>query len=303
MKIDRRTLIAMLGAAGACTVGLPAGAAAAAVAKAVPSSGEPIPRIGLGSWITFNVGRNPVGLEASRQVIAAFFEAGGRMIDSSPMYGSSQSTIGHALRALGVPASLMAADKVWTNGAAAGRAQVKESLSHWQVPQFSLLHVHNLRDWRTHLPILQEMKAAGAIDYVGVTTSHGRRHGELAAILEDETLDFVQLTYNMGHRAAEQRLLPLAKERGVGVIANRPFDGGRLIRSVKRHPFPAWASAEGFLGWADFLLKFIVSHPAVVCAIPATTQVAHVRENMGAIKRRLPDAILRQRMAATLEDL
>ncbi|SDE38122.1 aldo/keto reductase [Kordiimonas lacus] len=303
-RMDRRTVLAMLGAAGVSLAGLGAASAASdMLLKRIPSSGEAIPTIGLGSWITFNVGNDPVGLEASQKVIAAFLEAGGRMIDSSPMYGSSQATIGQALTALGAPPSLMATDKVWINGARQGRAQVQASLKNWGVLRFSLLQVHNLRDWQAHLPVLFEMKAAGAIDYVGVTTSHGRRHRELAAILENQPLDFVQLTYNMTNREAEDRILPLARERGIGVIVNRPFDGGRLIRAVKRHPFPAWAKAEGFKGWADYLLKFNVSHPAVVCAIPATTQVAHVRENMAASKGRLPDATLRARMAAYVKDL
>ncbi|NVJ98290.1 MAG: aldo/keto reductase [Alphaproteobacteria bacterium] len=307
--LDRRAVLTLLGATGlVVAIGpIPFGGTGAfaedLITKPIPSSGAQIPVIGLGSWITFNVGRDPVGLEASKGVIEAFFAEGGRLIDSSPMYGSSQATIGYALERLTAPSAFMPVDKVWTYGREEGAEQIAASLRKWSVPRFSLLQVHNLRDWETHLPMLMQKKAEGLVDYIGVTTSHGRRHGELARILEREPIDFVQLTYNISHTEAESRLLPLAKERGIAVITNRPLDGGRLIRAVKRHPFPEWAKAEGFLGWADFLLKFNVSHPAVVCAIPATTKIAHVRENMNACKGRLPDAMLRARMAAYVEDL
>lgn len=271
--------------------------------KKIPATGETIPRVGLGSWITFNVGNDPQALASSAEVIRAFFEAGGRMIDSSPMYGSSQATIGRSLRTTGLPEGLFPTDKVWTNGVANGKSQIKESQQRWGIPDFALLQVHNLRDWKRHLPTLFEMKRAGRLKYVGITTSHGRRHKEVAHILKNHPVDFLQLTYNITHRAAEARLLPLARERGIAVIVNRPFDGGRLIRGVKKHPFPDWARKEGFLNWADFLLKFNVSHPAVTCAIPATSRVPHVRENMTACRGRLPDAAVRKRMAAYIEAL
>ena len=273
------------------------------LSKRIPSTGEALPLIGLGSWITFNVGNDPQALASSAEVIRAFFDAGGRMIDSSPMYGSSQATIGHSLRTIGLPEGLFPTDKVWTNGVASGKSQIEESQQRWDIPGFALLQVHNLRDWKRHLPTLFEMKRAGRLKYVGITTSHGRRHREVEHILKHQPVDFLQLTYNITHRAAEARLLPLARERGIAVIINRPFDGGRLIRGVKKHPFPAWALKEGFLNWADFLLKFNVSHPAVTCAIPATSRVPHVRENMAACRGRLPEAALRKRMAAYIEAL
>lgn len=271
------------------------------IARTAPDGGETIPAIGLGSWITFNVGNDPVGLRQSTAVIEAFFEAGGRLIDSSPMYGSSQSTIGHALKALQYPDGLIAADKVWTSGD--GRSQIEESAHHWGLDRFALLQVHNLLDWRQHLPMLLEMKAAGLLRHVGVTTSHGRRHRELEQIIRSEDIDFIQLTYNLADREAEDRILPLARERSVAVIANRPFQGGRLIRALKRAPMPDWATGAGFQNWADFALKYIISHPAITCTIPATTKVEHVRENMKACRGSLPDAALRQRMVAYVEDL
>lgn len=302
--MDRRSMISLLGASALAAVSAPGLLASddGLIMRKIPSTGQTIPAIGLGSWITFNVGRDAAGLRASQNVIEAFLQAGGRMIDSSPMYGSSQSTIGQALAAIG-RRDLFAADKVWTNGAGSGRDQIADSLRQWGVQRFSLLQVHNLRDWQAHLPTLMAMKAAGELDYIGITTSHGRRHGEVEAIMARHPIDFVQFTYNITHRSAESRLLPLARERGIAVIANRPFDGGRLVRAAKRHPFPEWASAEGLTGWPDFLLKFIVSHPAASCAIPATSKIAHVRENMKACKGRLPDASLRRRMAAHIADM
>jgi len=260
-----------------------------------------LPAIGLGSWITFNVGRDAEGLARSAAVIKAFFEAGGRLVDSSPMYGSAQATIGHALRTLGTPGALFAADKVWTNDDAG--SQIAESARYWGLEHFSLLQVHNLLEWERHLPVLTAMKARGELGYVGVTTSHGRRHRELETIMTRHDIDFIQLTYNLADREAERRILPLARERGIAVIANRPYQGGRLIRRLKQERLPDWALGAGFETWPDFALRFIISHPALTCAIPATTQVAHVRENMAAGSGPVPDEALRRRMAAYIEDL
>jgi diketogulonate reductase-like aldo/keto reductase len=219
------------------------------------------------------------------------------------MYRSSQAVIGHGFRKLGGPPGLFSADKVWTASGARGPAQIAASRRHWGVPRFDLLQVHNLLAWEDHLRTLLAMKAEGRVRYVGITTSEGRRHDELERVMRGQPLDFVQLTYNVLDREAEDRLLPLARERGVAVIANRPFRQGSLIRSVERHPLPGWAAEIGCASWAQFLLKFIVSHPAVTCAIPATTRVEHVRENMGAALGRLPDAAMRARMAAHVEGL
>lgn len=279
-------------------------AAARVATRPIPSSGEPIPLVGLGSWITFNVGNDPRARDACADVMQAFFAAGGRMIDSSPMYGSSQSTIGHGLARLGPKAPLFSADKVWISSGARGPAQIETSRRLWGVPRFDLLQVHNLLGWEEHLPTLLAMKAAGRLRYVGVTTSEGRRHRELEAVLRSQPLDFVQLTYNPLDREAEQRLLPLAAERGVAVIANRPFREGALLQALQPHTLPAWAASElGCDGWAQFVLKFIVSHPAVTCTIPATTRVDHVRQNLGAALGPLPDAALRRRMAAHIAAL
>jgi diketogulonate reductase-like aldo/keto reductase len=180
---------------------------------------------------------------------------------------------------------------------------MEESRRHWGIPRFDLLQVHNLLSWQAHLPTLLDMKAGGQLRYVGITTSHGRRHGEMEQIMKAEPLDFIQLSYNLFDRAAEQRLLPLALARGIAVIVNRPFQQGDLLRRLARQPLPSWAAEIDCSSWAQFALKFVISHPAVTCAIPATTRVAHVVENMGAAAGRLPDQPMRARMAAYVDSL
>lgn len=284
---------------------LPLGALRAAPARVlatrnVPSTGEALPRVGLGTWITFNVGDDPEGRDARADVLRNFFAAGGRLVDSSPMYGSSQEVIGHALRVIGRPRTLFAADKVWSADGDAGPGQIERSRRRWAVPRFDLLQVHNLLAWQDHLPTLFAMKAAGQLRYVGITTSHGRRHRELEKIMATQPIDFVQFTYNPVDREAETRLLPLAQARGIAVIANRPFRQGELLEWLAGQRLPSWAGEIDCTSWAQFVLKFIISHPAVTCAIPATTRVDHVLENLGAATGRLPDQALRARMAAAV---
>ena len=304
--LQRLPALAALVTAGAITRSANAQAAPALLTKPIPSSGESIPVVGLGTWITFNVGDDRVAQDAAAEVMQAFFAGGGRMVDSSPMYGSSQATIGHGL-ARTKPTALFSAEKVWTptsRGDGRGAAQIEQSRRRWGVPRFDLLQVHNLLDWEVHLPALLEMKAAGRLRYVGITTSEGRRHRDIEALLRGQPIDFVQLTYNPLDREAEQRLLPLAAERRIAVIANRPFREGALLQSLARHKLPAWAVSElGCEGWAQLVLKYIVSHPAVTCAIPATSSVAHVRQNLGAARGPMPDAALRLKIAAHLAAL
>jgi diketogulonate reductase-like aldo/keto reductase len=297
----RRLLRSMLAIGGGAWLPAEAHAAgpaptASPLSRPIPSTGEALPVVGLGSWITFNVGNDPTARAACADVMRHFFAAGGRMIDSSPMYGSAQEVIGAGLRQLGTPVPLFAADKVWIGSGARGPEQVETSRRHWGVPAFDLLQVHNLLAWQEHLPTLFAMKAAKRLRYVGITSSEGRRHAEVLKIMASQPLDFVQVTYNIADREAEQRILPLARERGIAVIANRPFRQGALIQALERHRLPPWATEIDCATWAQFLLKFIVSHPAITCAIPATSNVAHVRENMHAASGRLPDAALRQRM-------
>lgn len=267
----------------------------AVLARPIPSTGERVPVVGLGTWQTFDV--VPARERAARgTLLAALLDAGGTLVDSSPMYGEAEAVIGEGLRQP-VPGKVFAATKVWTIGRQWGVDQMNRSMKLWGLSRIDLMQVHNLLDWRTHLQTLQAWKAEGRVRYVGVTTSHGRRHDELERIMRREPLDFVQFTYSLADRDADKRLLPLAAERGIAVIANRPFDGGALFDAVKGRALPGWAAEIGCANWAQAFLKFIVSHPAVTCAIPATSQRAHLHENVGALAGPLPDAVLRARIA------
>lgn len=302
LSLNRRSFMGMATAA-AMLPGNAVAQAAPLVTKPIPSSGDALPVVGLGTWITFNVGNDPRARANCAEVMRQFFARGGRLIDSSPMYGSSQPVIGHGLQVLGKPGTVFSAEKVWTSSGTRGPEQIEASRKHWGVERFDLMQVHNLLSWKEHLPKLQDMKAEGRLRYVGITTSEGRRHGEFEAIMRDHELDFVQVTYNIVDRAAEQRILPLAQERGIAVLANRPFREGPLIDRLLRHELPPWAAEIDCANWPQFVLKFIVSHPAVTCAIPATTSVAHVQENMGAAYGRMPDETMRRRMIAYVEAL
>ena len=300
--LSRRTLLHSLAAAGAAAI-MPAAAQTSAVlTRPIPSSGEAIPLVGLGSWITFNVGNDPPARASCAEVMRAFFAAGGRMIDSSPMYGSSQGVIGDGLKKLGAT-NAFSADKVWISSPARGPAQIEASRKFWGVPKFDLLQVHNLLSWEEHLRMLFAMKAAGQVRYVGITTSEGRRHGDVEKIMRAHPLDFVQVSYNVLDREVENRILPLARERGVAVIINRPFREGDLVKTIMRKPLPGFAAEIGAQSWAQLILKFIIANPAVTCVIPATTRVDHVQENVAAASSPLPDAKLRARMIADIEKL
>jgi diketogulonate reductase-like aldo/keto reductase len=295
--------LAAAGLVGPGAWGAAVGAAHAPMTRRIPSSGESMPVIGLGSWITFNVGSDVAARDACTEVVRAFFAEGGRMIDSSPMYGSSQPTIGHALAQIGRPAALYSAEKVWIGDAARGSAQIEASRAHWGVQRFDLMQVHNLLAWQAHLPRLFEMKAAGRLRHVGITTSEGRRHADIEQVMRTQPIDFVQVSYNLLDREVEQRILPLAQERRIGVIVNRPFREGALLRQLARHHLPAWAAEIDCGSWAEVALKFVVTHPAVTCAIPATSQLAHLRQNMAAARGRMPDAALRSRIARDVASL
>ena len=300
--MHRRRLLTSLPAAAALAAAPPSliAGARAPLTRAIPSTGERIPVIGMGTWITFNVGRDEA-LRAQRvEVLRAFFDNGGGMIDSSPMYGSSEEVVGHCLSRLGAHPGLFSATKVWTPFTSQGEEQMADSERLWGLARLDLQQVHNLVSWESHLQTLFAAKAEGRVRYVGVTTSHGSRHGALASIMESQPVDFVQLTYNAVDREAEARLLPLAAERGIAVIANRPFRRGALPDRLAGRPLPGWAASIGAASWPQVLLKFVVSHPAVTCAIPATSRVDHMTENMGAARGPLPDPELRRRIASDL---
>ena len=287
--------------AAAAYLSLAAGAAATALwptaapaqrspilTRPIPSSGEALPVVGLGTWITFNVGNDKVARDSCADVMRAFFAAGGtpdrflahvRLIAEGDRIRARRSSTRR---------SVFSADKVWISSAASGPPQIEASRQAWGVPRFDLLQVHNLLSWEPHLKTLFAMKAAGTLRYVGITTSEGRRAGEFERVMRAHPLDFIQVTYNILDREVEARILPLARERGMAVIVNRPFQEGALTRRLARHPLPAWAAEIDCTTWAQVLLKFIVSHPAVTCAIPATTRVDHVRENMAAATAACP---------------
>ncbi len=306
--ITRRTALRVMGAGVTGIALAPQWAradASEAILKPIPPTGETIPVIGLGTWRTFNVGDDERAYAPLVDVLQAFFDAGGGMIDSSPMYGSAQAVLGYGFERMGYPETLFSADKIWTRDGGATREQFTEIAELWGLETFDLVQVHNLVAWEHHLDTLRELKAEGKVRYIGLTTSHGRRHGDLQWIMENEDdIDFVQCTYNITHPVAEELLLPVAVDNGIAVIANRPYDGGRLVRRLKRdEPLPEWAEEVDCRNWPEFLLKWIVSHPAVTCAIPATTNVEHVRENMGAGRGVLPDADQRRRMADYVRSL
>ena len=271
--------------------------------KVIPASGEQIPVIGMGSWITFNVGDNESLRDNRVEVLRTFFDMGGAVIDSSPMYGSSEEVIGYCLERISNKGSLFAATKVWTLLKWLGIRQMASSRQLWGVDRFDLLQVHNLLDWESHLETLLEDKKQGRLRYIGVTTSHGRRHETMERVMAEQPLDFAQFTYNILDRKAEKRLLPLAAERGLAVIVNRPFQRKKLFRRFGHFPLPEWAQEFDCSNWAQFFLKFVVSHPAVTCAIPATSRVDHMQENMGALYGRLPEPAMRDRMVRYVESL
>ena len=304
-ELTRRRFLAAMAAAGlSCRMpALMAAPKGDVMMNPIPSSGERLPAVGMGTWRTFNVGGDQYLINQRTEVLKTFFDLGGTLVDSSPMYGSAAEVMGEALDTLNAREKLFSATKIWTGDGDATRQQDRESRRKWGIERFDLQQVHNLVAWQQHLATLQQMKADGDVRYIGITTSHGRRHGDFARIMETEPLDFVQLTYNVLDREAEDRLLPLARERGIAVIANRPFQGGRLFRRFQSEALPPWADEVGCRNWAEFFLKYILSHPAVTCAIPATTSVEHMKENMGALYGALPDEKQRRRMAAYVAGL
>jgi aryl-alcohol dehydrogenase-like predicted oxidoreductase len=265
--------------------------------RKIPGSDEMLPVIGMGTWQTFNVGRAAAERAPLREVLREFARLGGRVVDSSPMYGQSETVVGDLAAELRLHKQLFLATKVWTRGRDAGIRQMEESIRRLRAQRVDLMQVHNLLDWKAHLETLRRWKEDGRVRYIGVTHYTASAYEELARVVETEELDFVQLNYSIAEREAERRLLPLAASRGVGVLVNRPFAEGALFRQVKGKPLPPWAAEAGCGTWAQFFLKFIVSHPAVTCAIPATSKLEHLVDNMQAGQGALPDAAMRERMA------
>lgn len=285
-------------AAAAASSSAGARAVPAMLVRHIPSDGGPLPAVGLGTWQTFDVGASPAERAPLREVLSRFVALGGRVVDSSPMYGEAEAVLGALAAELGLHPTLFVATKVWTHGREAGVAQMERSRQRLRVDRLDLLQIHNLADWPTHLRTLREWKVAGRVRYIGVTHYTASAYGELERIMRSEPLDFVQLNYSLAEREAENRLLPLAGDRGIAVLVNRPYAEGALFRRVKGRALPPWAAELDCESWGQFFLKWILGHPAVTCVIPATSKVEHLADNMAAGTGALPDPAARSRMAA-----
>lgn len=271
------------------------------ITRRIAASGERVPVIGLGTWQTFDVPATAAARAPLAEVTKAFVELGGTVIDSSPMYGRSENVVGETVEAGQLRSRLFIATKVWTSGKQAGIDQMNDSMRKLRVAKVDLMQVHNLVDVDTRLATLRDWKAKGKVGLIGVTHYTASSHEDVARLITRQQVDTIQINYSIGEREAERRLLPLALERGIGVIANRPFGSGTLFQRLRAKPLPSWAAEIQCTSWAQVMLKFVVSHPAVSCAIPATSKVEHLRDNMGALRGPLPDDALRTRIAKVLD--
>ena len=296
--LTRRAALGLM----AAVVARPARAAAVPpiLERPIPSGRETIPAVGLGTWRTFDVGASAAERAPLEEVLRRFAELGGRVVDSSPMYGAAESVVGDLAAELGLAGKLFLATKVWTSGRDAGIAQLEQSLRRLRTPRLDLAQIHNLLDWRAHLRTLREWKQAGRVRYVGVTHYTSSAYDELERVLRSEPLDFVQVNYSVGEREAERRILPLARDRGIAVLVNRPFTEGGLFQRVRGRALPPWAAELDCDSWAQLFLKWILAHPAVTCVIPATSRPQHLVDNMKAGAGRLPDAAARERIATAV---
>ena len=266
------------------------------LSRAIPSSDEQLPVIGLGTWNVFDVDLTPVNEKQLGDVLSSFVKLGGRVIDSSPMYGRAEQVIGALAAKLGLRDKLFLATKVWTRGKQAGIESMERSMSRFQTKRIDLMQVHNLVDVETHLATMRDWKTQGRLRYIGITHYNASAFDAVEKVLRAEKLDFLQINYSIMEREAEQRILPLAQDRQVAVIINRPFGGGDLFSRVRSKPLPDWAAEFDCFSWAQFFLKWIVAHPAVTCAIPATNNQSHLGDDLHGGIGRLPDEKMRSRM-------
>jgi len=271
--------------------------------RPIPSSAEQLPVVGLGTYQSFGVGADVAEREPLQQVLRLFVEHGGKLVDSSPMYGSSEAVLGDLAAATGVANRLFMATKVWTSGREAGIRQMEESFVRMKVTRMDLMQIHNLLDWKTHLPTLKQWKQAGRIRYTGITHYHSGAYSELERLMKMREFDFVQFNYSIVEREAEERILPLARETGTAVIVNRPFAQASLFSRVRGKQVPEWAAEFDCTSWGQFFLKYILAHPAVTCAIPATAKPEHLLDNMMAGVGKLPDESTRKKMALYIDNL
>jgi diketogulonate reductase-like aldo/keto reductase len=268
--------------------------------RGIPSTGEELPVLGLGTWQTFDVDPAAAARGPLTQVMRDFAAAGGRLVDSSPMYGRAEEAVGAVAAETGLHAQLFLATKVWTSGRREGIEQMESSFRKMRAERLGLIQVHNLVDVDTHLATLRDWKREGRVRYIGITHYTAGALAEVEAVMRREEVDFLQINYSVAEPEAERRVLPLALEKGIAVLANRPFASGGLLPRLNARPLPGWAAEIDCTSWAQVLLKFVVSHPAVTCAIPATANPAHLRDNMAAGSGRMPDAELRARIAAEI---
>jgi diketogulonate reductase-like aldo/keto reductase len=304
--IDRRTAVKLLAAATAAALapsGITAAEARKMTTRKVPSSGEAIPVIGMGSSDTFDVGDDPTSREGLRGVLQSLVEGGGRVIDTSPMYGRAETVLGDLIDELSLGPKLWFATKVWTRGRDAGARQIDESFARLRTKKLDLLQIHNLLDWREHVPTLRALQADGRVRYAGITHYRADAHADLERVLGEEKFDWLQVNYSLAEREAEDRLLPFCRDRGVAVMVNRPFADGAMFAKVRGRPLPDWAEELGCRSWGQFFLRFVVSHPAVTCVIPATSKPQHMVDNAAAGLGPLPDEQQRRRMAEYWEGL
>jgi diketogulonate reductase-like aldo/keto reductase len=297
MDRDRRATLHTLGAlAGLALMGSASGRQAMA-SRPIPSSGQSLPVIGIGTWQTFDVGGDAAARAPLKEVLRLFFAGGGRVVDSSPMYGSSESVVGDACADLGICEPLFMASKVYTHGREEGIRQMQRSVKRMRAGRMDLMQVHNLVDVETHTKTLRDWKARKRARYIGITHYTSSAYPELGRLLRTRQYDFLQINYSLAESESEKELLPLAQELGVAVIANRPFAEGAMFRRVRGKPLPPWAAELGIASWAQYFLKWIVSHPAVTCAIPGTGRPEHMADNLQAGFGMLPDEAQRRRMA------
>ena len=300
---ERRSALRTLAGLAALATVKSAPAAPPLIERAIPSSGEKLPVIGVGTWQTFDVGADAAARGALKEVLTLFAGGGGRVIDSSPMYGSSETVTGDLIAETALAGNFFLATKVWTSGREEGLRQMELSFKRLRVSRMDLMQVHNLVDVAVHTKTLEDWKAKQRVRYLGITHYTSAAYGEVERWLRTGKYDFLQINYSLGERNAEDRLLPLAQEKKAAVIINRPFAEGALFRRVQGKAVPEWAKDFGVTTWAQYFLKWIVSHPAVTCAIPGTGKPAHMVDNLGAAQGALPDAAMRTRMARHFDSL
>lgn len=304
LALGARTALALGGVLAARQAPLAlASPAAELITRPIPSSSERIPIVGIGTARRFDVAESPDARAPLREVLRELPRLGGKLIDTAPSYGAAERVVGDLVAELGNRGELFIATKVGRGsaGVAAGLAEMRQSLDRLRMDRIDLLQIHNLAGVDRMLPVLRDWKQDGRTRYIGITTSFAPQHEPLARLMEREALDFIQIDYAIDNRAAEARLLPLAADRGIAVLTNLPFGRGRVLQAFGTRAIPGWAADGGIKTWAQFALKYVLSHPAVTCAIPGTSRLAHLEDNLGAARGPLPDEAMRKRMVALLE--